>query len=178
MANGVKMVLEDVCSRCLQQEEKTHSFTSSHIPLACVSLRQEAELCLESNMPKMIAEASFICVTGMWKLGEVIAVKLIMELQHFYLYMLAILSGSNYPSVTTDLQWHWALFMNLPNDICSILGHWNSEVQSMSSCFLCWPRMSRLILSLIAIFAVQRAARSHRGEKLMACLYTSCGPLN
>ncbi|KAK3514600.1 hypothetical protein QTP70_021512, partial [Hemibagrus guttatus] len=57
MVHGMKMFLEDVCSKRLQQEERTHSSTSSHrIPLACVSLRQEAELCLDTDMPKMIAE--------------------------------------------------------------------------------------------------------------------------
>ncbi|XP_053509961.1 uncharacterized protein KIAA0825 homolog isoform X2 [Ictalurus furcatus] len=54
MAHGVKMFLEDVCSKSLQQEERTHSSTSSLSPLACVSLRQEAELCPERDMPKMI----------------------------------------------------------------------------------------------------------------------------
>lgn len=61
MVHGVKMFLEDVCGKRLQQEESTHNSTSSHhIPLACVSVRQEAELCLETDMPKMIAEVSFI----------------------------------------------------------------------------------------------------------------------
>ncbi|MCJ8746813.1 hypothetical protein PDJAM_G00146070 [Pangasius djambal] len=56
MAHGVKMFLEDVCSKSLQQEERTHSSTSSLIPLACVSLRQEAEPCPERDKPKMIAK--------------------------------------------------------------------------------------------------------------------------
>lgn len=59
MAHGVKMFLEDVCSKSLQQEERTHSSTSSLSPLACVSLRQEAELCPERDMPKMIPKVSF-----------------------------------------------------------------------------------------------------------------------
>ncbi|XP_058231561.1 uncharacterized protein KIAA0825 homolog isoform X1 [Hemibagrus wyckioides] len=57
MVHGVKMFLEDICSKRVQQEESTHNSTSSHhIPLAGVSVRQEAELCLETDMPKMIAE--------------------------------------------------------------------------------------------------------------------------
>ncbi|XP_026787076.3 uncharacterized protein KIAA0825 homolog isoform X1 [Pangasianodon hypophthalmus] len=56
MAHGVKKFLEDVCSKSLQQEERTHSSTSSLIPLAGVSLKQEAELCPERDKPKMIAK--------------------------------------------------------------------------------------------------------------------------
>ncbi|XP_060740365.1 uncharacterized protein KIAA0825 homolog [Tachysurus vachellii] len=57
MAHGVKTFLKEVCSKLLQQEERTHSSTLSHsIPLACVPLRQDAELCLETDMPKKVAE--------------------------------------------------------------------------------------------------------------------------
>lgn len=63
MAPGLKMYLEDVCSKHLQQEEQTRSSTSSHIPLACVAFRQEVEPCLETDLPKMIAEVKFhLCV--------------------------------------------------------------------------------------------------------------------
>ncbi|XP_060762922.1 uncharacterized protein KIAA0825 homolog [Neoarius graeffei] len=56
MVHGVKMFLEDVCSKSLHQEERTHSSTSSLIPRGCVSLRQEAELSPERDMPKTIAK--------------------------------------------------------------------------------------------------------------------------
>lgn len=60
IVHGVKMFLEDVCNKSLQQEETMRSSTSRLIPQACVSLKQEAELCPERDMPKMIAQASFI----------------------------------------------------------------------------------------------------------------------
>ncbi|KAF5904754.1 uncharacterized protein DAT39_005476, partial [Clarias magur] len=56
MAHSVKMFLEDVCDKSLQQEERTHCSSSSLIPLASVPLRQEAERCPERDMPKMIAK--------------------------------------------------------------------------------------------------------------------------
>ncbi|XP_053337654.1 uncharacterized protein KIAA0825 homolog isoform X1 [Clarias gariepinus] len=56
MAQSVKMFLEDVCDKSLQQEERTHCSSLSLIPLASVPLRQEAERCPERDMPKMIAK--------------------------------------------------------------------------------------------------------------------------
>lgn len=61
MAQGVKMFLEDVCSTSLQQEEMTRSSAPSLMPLGRVSFsRQDADLCPETDMPKMIAKASNI----------------------------------------------------------------------------------------------------------------------
>ncbi|KAI5613259.1 hypothetical protein C0J50_11619 [Silurus asotus] len=56
MVQGVKTFLNDVCSKHLQQEERMHSTSSTLFPLACVSLRQEVELCTERDMPTMVAK--------------------------------------------------------------------------------------------------------------------------
>ncbi|KAF7687307.1 uncharacterized protein KIAA0825 homolog [Silurus meridionalis] len=56
MVQGVKTFLNDVCSKHLQQEERMHSTSSTLFHLACVSLRQEVELCTERDMPTMVAK--------------------------------------------------------------------------------------------------------------------------
>ncbi|XP_072520951.1 uncharacterized protein KIAA0825 homolog isoform X2 [Salminus brasiliensis] len=57
MAHCVKVFLEDVCSKGLQQEENMYSSGSTLIPVVNVSRRQGAELtCPERDMPKIIAK--------------------------------------------------------------------------------------------------------------------------
>ncbi|XP_066511134.1 uncharacterized protein KIAA0825-like isoform X2 [Hoplias malabaricus] len=57
MAHCVKVFLEDVCTKTLQQEEITYTSGSALIPSVNVPVQQGAELtCPEKDVPKMIAK--------------------------------------------------------------------------------------------------------------------------
>lgn len=66
MAHCVKVVLEDVCTKSLQQEELSHTSGSAHMVLTNTPHRDDSSLtCPERDRPKMVAKVSIKINTNM-----------------------------------------------------------------------------------------------------------------